>query len=567
MTNALPNNPSISLLKKQAKKLLKQVRENQTDALSFAASHHPKPDSFAGLRDAQLVIARSYGFPGWSELTEAVELAQDERKSLKDKATLFIQLGCVQYSGSDTLRNYQRAHKLLVANPELAEYSFYTALVANNAKAVSSYLESDTSLAVTQGGPLDWPPLLYVTYSRIDEPETTRNSLAVVEQLLKHGANPDSQVILNDTYRFTALTGAMGEGEAGANQPPHQYSDDMVALLLDHGANPNDAQGLYNTMFTDSVDKWLELLIDKGLNKNDLLNWNATGGDAEIATLDFQLANAVASNRPARVTRLLHAGANPNARNTYNGRAIHTNALLANYTTIAQLLEVRGAIPETLDHKDQFRIACVREDADGITQMLEAHPDLTDDAELLHAVAEHAKPQSVKALIAKGFDVDGLSEHGRTLLHNYALKNDTESIRDLLVLGARTDIKDSAHNSSAAGFAAYSGSYEAMRLLLDQSNSLLDVACCAYLSRAKTLLKSNPDSVHQRTERGNTVLHLIGCWLNEEPDYDTYKSMVECFVLAGADIYAKNKQDQTPAQFNQAHGYETLAELLSNDNL
>jgi len=101
-----------------------------------------------------------------------------------------------------------------------------------------------------------------------------------------------------------------------------------------------------------------------------------------------------------------------------------------------------------------------------------------------------------------------------------------------------------------------------MKLLLDQSDSLLDVACCAYFDRAKSLVESNPDSVHERTERGNTVLHLIGCWLNEEPDHNTYKSMIELFVLAGADVNAKNKQDQTPVEFSLAHGFEVLAELL-----
>ncbi|MEE9334628.1 MAG: ankyrin repeat domain-containing protein [Granulosicoccaceae bacterium] len=518
MTHSLPKKPSISLLKKQAKKLLKQVREGQPDALEFVSSNHPKPNTFAGLRDAQLVIARSYNFPGWVELSKAVEIAQDAARNLADKSTLFIQLGCVQYSGNDTLRNYKRARRLLASFPDIAQFSFFTALVANNAKAVRKHLESDSRLATSSGGPLGWPPILYAIYSRIGEPEGTMHSLSIVSQLLEYGASADSHLMLDGTYRFTALTGAMGEGEQGVNQPPHQYSDEMAAVLLDAGANPNDEQGLYNTMFTDSGDKWLALLISRGLKVDDPLNWNDPNRAAHTSTLDFQLSSAVDTNRASRVKMLLNAGANPNARSNYNGKAIHTNALLAGHAEITQLLNQAGALVEDLDFRDQFQIACVQENDQIFTSLLDAHPELKNDSTLLHAAAENASDRVVMELISLGFDVNGQSKHGRTLLHSYALKNDTARIKDLLHLGARTDILDTSHNSSAAGFAAYAACYDTMRVLLDSHDSLLDVACCAYLERAKAIVKKTPASIGHRTERGNSVLHIIGAWLHEEPE-------------------------------------------------
>jgi hypothetical protein len=58
------------------------------------------------------------------------------------------------------------------------------------------------------------------------------------------------------------MAGAMGEGERGpAACPPHPCADELVTLLLETGADPNEAQGLYNTQFTASIDKWLPLLI------------------------------------------------------------------------------------------------------------------------------------------------------------------------------------------------------------------------------------------------------------------------------------------------------------------
>ena len=149
------------------------------------------------------------------------------------------------------------------------------------------------------------------------------NSISsITKQLLEYGASPDTHIKLNETYRFTALTGAMGEGEQGVNQPPHQYADELVALLLDAGANPNEGQGLYDTMFTDSGDKWLALLINKDLRVNDSLNWKVSNNNTLTTTLDYQLSCAVDNNRQSRVSLLLNAGVNPNARNTYNNRAI-----------------------------------------------------------------------------------------------------------------------------------------------------------------------------------------------------------------------------------------------------
>ena len=83
------------------------------------------------------------------------------------------------------------------------------------------------------------------------------------------------------------------------------------------------------------------------------------------------------------------------------------------------------------------------------------------------------------------------------------------------------------------------------------------------MERAKLLVEKEPASLHHRTELGNTVLHVIGYWLHDEPEYETYKSLVEWLIFAGADINGKNNRDQTPIQFHLANGYETLAELLT----
>ncbi len=80
-TKQLPANPNITHLKNQAKDLKKDVERGDGDALDrVAAIHGDRPGDDFTLRDAQLVIAREYGFDGWHALnTEVGERMVEER--------------------------------------------------------------------------------------------------------------------------------------------------------------------------------------------------------------------------------------------------------------------------------------------------------------------------------------------------------------------------------------------------------------------------------------------------------------------------------------------------------
>jgi len=368
--------------------------------------------------------------------------------------------------------------------------------------------------------------------------------------------------MLQETYRFTALTGAMGEGEQGVNQPPHQFADKLVEVLLDAGASVNEGQGLYNTMFTKSVDKWLSVLMAKGLRADDELNWKATTKDDNLTTLNYQLAIAVDQGHINRVQLLLNAGADASTKNSYSGKPIHSHAVLKAYDAIAMLLEKCGAVPESLSAADQFKVACARRSFKQLSELLSQNPDLVKDASLLHHAAGLSDNDVYHKLIDLGFDVDGRNEHGRTILHHFALNNDVTEAAFLIEKHARIDIRDNSHNSTAVGFAAYSGSNAVLKMLLDISTSFLDCVCCAYLQRVMQLLTENPNSIHDRTALGNTALHVVGIWLHEEPDFDLCSSFIDKLIAAGADIHALNKEQQSPVEFYRSRGAENMADLL-----
>jgi hypothetical protein len=76
MLHRLPENPSLDHLKHQAKDLLQELRDGKADALTRATDHLPrrKQGEPPKLSDAQLIIAREYGYASWPKLKGHVEL-------------------------------------------------------------------------------------------------------------------------------------------------------------------------------------------------------------------------------------------------------------------------------------------------------------------------------------------------------------------------------------------------------------------------------------------------------------------------------------------------------------
>jgi hypothetical protein len=64
----LPARPSLESLRKQAKKLVREIAAGDTNAIARARMHLPNIEAPLTQRGAQLVIAREYGFAGWQDL-------------------------------------------------------------------------------------------------------------------------------------------------------------------------------------------------------------------------------------------------------------------------------------------------------------------------------------------------------------------------------------------------------------------------------------------------------------------------------------------------------------------
>ena len=212
-TQQLSTNPSLENLRKQAKSLQKAVLGNDVAALARVREFHPKPDE-AGKNfrrsDAQLVIARSYGFSSWPALKRHLDvLAQhsfmppdprsvNESESVSDR---FIRLACLDYL-ADHVERREKARELLAQNPSLVSENFFTSITVGDVATVKKMLLANPRLATTRGGPYNWEPLLYAAYSRLNSEAPAHSTLEVARLLIKSGADPNAGFLWDGNYVF-----------------------------------------------------------------------------------------------------------------------------------------------------------------------------------------------------------------------------------------------------------------------------------------------------------------------------------------------------------------------------
>jgi ankyrin repeat protein len=441
---------------------------------------HPQPDKVLpdfSLSDAQLVIARNYGFASWSRLKQHLEvLAQHSLlpRSLEDAddaeplADRFIRLACLNYR-DDHSHWRDQARKLLVEHSAIANENIYTAATAGDVATVARMLKTNPRAAVLRGGPYRWEPLLYAAYSRLNSEAPGHSTLEVARLLLAHGADPNAGYLWDGNYVFTALTGAFGEGENLAHQPEHQYCYQLARMLLEAGADPNDGQTLYNRMFTGGT-RHLELLFEFGLGEGGDGVWFKRVGNLVTPSqmLQQQMAWAAKYNQFERLRLLVAHGASVNEPDTRLQRTPYELATLHGNLEIAEYLLAHGARRTSPSGRDAFFAACLSGDGKRARALLKKNPSLLQQlgderAELLQLAAESNKLEAVRLMAALHFDLNEIKR--TTALHNAAGSGHLEMVKLLIELGADPLIRDTEFNARPIGWARYGERHDVVAYL------------------------------------------------------------------------------------------------------
>src|SRR5262245_25483864 len=493
----IPPRPSLEFDRKQARALLEALRRGETEAAKRLERHHPrfrgaKPSQAAALHDAELVVAREYGFaswPRWKQFVEGRQLDAGER------ARRLVRAACEG--------DMRTASGLLIADPALERHDLYTACVCGADDDAVRFLARDPSLANEKGGPLGRQPILYACFSRFLRSDARRAAgiVRIVRHLLDRGADVNAHFTIDEegtTWIQTSLYGAAGI----ANNPR------LTQMILAAGADANELHGdpgddvrggsygleaLYHASeFADIT--CLRMLLE-------------ARPPVHPKRVSYCLARMIDFENPAGVDLYLRHGADPNFRIPWmkSRTHLHRAVVYERSLPIIRLLTDAGGDPNAADDLGltPFRSA-MRQGRDEVVRVLReaggSESSLTGD---------DRRPSSI--------DPDQLC---------YAAgRNDVEALHRLLDAGADPDALGGLDETPPLHWAVWRGSAE-----------------------AATLLVARGADIHVRNHYGSdalgTTLHGslnchdrfggIGMKLPEEISHGDYPAIVRMLVAAGA---------------------------------
>lgn len=436
----LPLNAHPDHLKKQAKDLLRLYRHGDAHAIARfiaalpAAAHRTHEEVVAldlRLHDAQSCIAREYGFPSWLDLNDYVDAQAVARHETSQLARRWLDLAY----GGDVTGNYDAARprvaaQLLRERPELLAADVWVACAAGHRESVERAIHADPAWVNRAGGPLNLPPLVAVTHSRLGQlPGYVTRLRDCARVLLAAGADPNQ--CIGNRYPPASLekpdaAGPLSAlyGAAGVNRDPQ-----LTTMLLDAGADPNDNESLYHSVENPVCTR---VLLEHGARVSGTNALRRALDMPDATALELLLAHGGDPNEPARgevantwgapllraiavrcslrhIAALLAAGADPAAK-TPDGVSAWRLAMQTGLIDVADALRAAGAA-ESLDAEEAFVAACARADAAEARALQAARPDLPQALpptrlRLLPDAAAWGSAAAVRVMVELGWPVE-----------------------------------------------------------------------------------------------------------------------------------------------------------------
>lgn len=332
----------VSFYEERARELIAAAAERRDGAIRRVRAHVPRLGDFGGgaldLRDAELVIAREYGFGTWRELARTVERALAEHEGQREGAQE-VRAAVEAISGGDV----GRLAELLDAHPQLTGRCHHGAwstlleaiaqpdVVGDRLSTALSVDPAVVELLISRSDDLDGPLGLAACFNRselvamlvqagADSAPDPRRGLTPLETALYHGSVAAAELLAQGTISPLALWSAAALGRL-----------DLMETMVEGDGNLLPAATAYRPNLAD-------------------VGWPPAPppDDDRQTILDEALAYAAINGRNAAIDWLLEHGADVDGRPYLSVTPLHFAVQFGRLSTV-QLLLARGADPAIRD--------------------------------------------------------------------------------------------------------------------------------------------------------------------------------------------------------------------------
>ncbi len=456
MPRPLPVRPHLEHLRKQARRLLRALREGDGPARArFQQAVMYPPPPAPRLSDAQYAIAREYGFPSWPRLKHHVEHGNPEvpvaelvdavrRGDVAAARALLAGHPALQQRLDDPLPGLAFGGTLLLE--ALRHDRALVALLLDAGADVnqrSHWWAGSFGVLDRKHAHLDY---LVARGARVDAYAAAR-----------HGWHERLLAILADDPSQARMCG--GDGQT----PLHVAADvETAGMLLAHGAeidaldvDHESTPAQYLVREHPDVARWL---VERGA-RTDLLLVAALGDVARVErylAADPECIRMNVSGRwfPMRGPR---AGGTIYIWTLGSRQNAFAVARDGGHEAVLEVLRRHSPAPVNLVE------ACEFGDDAAIARLLAATPDLArrlepDEQARLVIAAQNGDASTVHRMLEAGWPSNALDEHAATALHWASWHGDIVSVRKLLQHGASVTARESQFDGIPLGWAIHGAS-------------------------------------------------------------------------------------------------------------
>lgn len=576
----------IESLRKEAKRWVKALRANDPAARVRFVRLHPNPPASPALRDVQLALARERGCAGWAELKAEIEAQPPRGAAHAKRVHWFLENACPDHhvrGWASHVRADNTARRLLERHPDLGHDSFCTEVVCGNLNDVERVLAKrplaasalcdmpDPQREEAAGddwlkdlGPKGWQPLMYLCATRLSLPRVAENSILIARMLLDRGADPNV-FFMAGSSKYTPLVAAIGEGEQ--NRSAHPRRDELVRLLLDRGAEPDDIQVIYNIHFHGDVLWFLRLIHDRSVALGRKGDWD----DPDWQMLDmggygsgahWHLNIAVRDDNVELAEWCLAHGARPTASGpkaaTLSKRPLYDEAVFRGETEIAKLFERYGAPAGAMaiSGLQAFVIACLQHDESTLRALAAEHPEYLEQPDAMFEAARRNDTTAITLLCDLGVSVDVEAADHTRALHIAGRADSLEAAELLVAKRAEVDCVETTWQGTPISNATYSGSRRVIDFLSRHSRDIGTLTFNGKVERVRELIEADP-ALARTTGDGASLLF----WLPRD-DESRAVAIARLLLEHGADPSVTDEHGKSPTERAERLAMFELARLL-----